>query len=471
MTTARDLAEPLAAEAIRRLLLKRARPTDDDGLREWLARYLGMVLPERACCDEHVAPFRAFADAYFARSSMAVWLGSRGFAGKSYTLAALALCEAATLDTEVRVLGGSAEQSENVVRYTDGWTARPVVATMLAGASSSRQAGVTRTRVRLAGGGMVDALAASTKAVRGPHPTRLRIDEADELSRLILDAALGQTMSRGEVSAQTVISSTHHYPDGTMTDVLRRATDRGWPVYRWCYRCTMQTDENPTGWLDPAEVDRKRRDVPSAMWAAEYDLQEPTPESRAIMPEAVDAMFSTARGKWAGSPGQRVEVEPPDPHGRYATGADWAKDVDWTVIVTLRYDVRPVRLVAYQRVGRMPYPQMAARYDDQVARYRGKTTIARHDKTGVGNAVHDLLRTNALGVVLTGRTRNDILGDYIAAVENGAIEAPMIDHAYGEHKFASVDDVYGSGHLPDSICALALAWSGAGKQRVGRLVA
>ena len=35
-------------------------------------------------------------------------------------LATLALTEATTLGAEVRVLGGSADQSENVVRYTDG---------------------------------------------------------------------------------------------------------------------------------------------------------------------------------------------------------------------------------------------------------------------------------------------------------------------------------------------------------------
>ena len=61
--------------------------------------------------------------------------------------------------------------------------------------------------------------------------------------------------------AETVISSTHHYPDGTVTDVLRRASGRGWPAYPWCYRCTMRTPEDPTGSLDPAE----------AVWAREQD--------------------------------------------------------------------------------------------------------------------------------------------------------------------------------------------------------
>jgi len=40
-------------------------------------------------------------------------------------LATLALAEATTLGAEVRVLGGSADQSENVVRYTDGMVDLP----------------------------------------------------------------------------------------------------------------------------------------------------------------------------------------------------------------------------------------------------------------------------------------------------------------------------------------------------------
>jgi hypothetical protein len=48
-----------------------------------------------------------------------------------------------------------------------------------------------------------------------------------------------------------------------------------------------------------------------------------------------------------------------------------------------------------------------------------------------------------------------------------------IARAYGEHRYASVDDVFGSGHLPDSVCAMALAWIGAAPKAVmsGRLSA
>lgn len=41
------------------------------------------------------------------------------------------------------------------------------------------------------------------------------------------------------------------------------------------------------------------------------------------------------------------------------------------------------------------------------------------------------------------------------------MKAPHSDHAYGEHRYAEVDEVFGTGHLPDSVCAIALVWMGA----------
>jgi hypothetical protein len=101
---------------------------------------LGVRLPARRCCPEHTAPFEALASAYLARSPIAVWKTSGGFGGESYMLAALALAEAATLGAEVGVLGRSADQSENVVRYTDSWTTRDGLARMLAGRTGGRPA-------------------------------------------------------------------------------------------------------------------------------------------------------------------------------------------------------------------------------------------------------------------------------------------------------------------------------------------
>jgi len=408
-------------------------------------RYWGVTIPDVQVCPEHTTPWRAFCDAYFARSPVTVWEASRGFGGKSYLLALLGLTEAVTLKAGVNVLGGSGEQSTRVHRYMQQfWDCQNAPGQLLASDPSRRE-------TRLTWGNTVTALMASQASVRGPHVPRLRLDEIDVMALEILDAALGQTMGTAEVPAQTVMSSTHQNSDGTMTEIKRRVAEKGWGHYVWCYRETVK----PHGWLPASEIERKRQEVTAAMFNVEYDLQEPSPESRAIQPAAVEAMFRHDLGFWRGGNQEYIEVESPRTGARYATGADWARKTDWTIIPTIRFDVVPARVVAFERCGRLPWPVMVKKFDDRLARYPGG---GAHDGTGLGDVVDGYLTQYALSVVMVGRARSDLLSNYISAIERGEIESPMIEFMHGEHRYASVDDVYGSGHLPDSIAAMALAY-------------
>jgi len=441
----------------------------EDELRLFVRKAWGVEIPDVQVCPNHSTPWRAFADAYFARDSVSVWKASRGLGGKSYLLALLGLTEAVTLRANVNILGGSGEQSENVHNYCQAFWDHE---------SAPRSALISdpaRQHTKLIWGNGIKALTASQRSVRGPHPQRLRLDEIDEMDLAIFDAAMGQTMEGDTgIAAQTVASSTHQYADGTMTEVIKRAEEKGWPVHEWCYKETTQ------GWLTEAEVERKRGEVTAAMWKVEYDLQEPSPEDRAIQPDKVEAMFDEKLGRYKGSGGEYIEVKPPafacekcglDAKGddqkclncghdvivpaQYATGADWGKKKDWTVIVTNRIDVRPVRLVAFERCGRLPWPLMVEKFDRQVTRYGAR---AAHDGTGLGTVVDDLLSVDATSFVMVGRARSDLLSNYIKAIENGEYRVPRITFMYNEHKYASVEDVYGSGHLPDSMAAGALTW-------------
>jgi len=464
--TARDAAEGVLLQAVRNVAARKAqarvRPADDDELHAWVRAHLGVTIPRRACCPGHVAPFDAFADAYFARSSMSVWLASRGFGGKSFLLALLALTEAVTLGAEVNVLGGSADQSENVVRYTERMIATPTFPPGLLAVGDNRVQPLTKARISLANGGRLLALSAATRTTRGPHIPRLRIDEADEMPLRIFDASMGQTMERGGIRAQTVVSSTHHYPDGTFTEVLRRAAAKGWPVYSWCYRESME----PHGWLTAAEVERKRTEVTDAMWLSEYDLQEPSVEGRAINTDAVERAFDPALGEWAGDADEVIVVEMPRADADCGTGTDWAKKRDWTVIVTFRVVGRdPLRVVcvAWQRMGREPWPAMIGAHSARVAAYGG---AALHDASGVGDVAGDYIDADVAtgGVHLAGRVRQSVFSDYILAIEAGRVQYPRIEFAYREHKFVTTDALYRAGdayHPPDSFVAGALAYAAA----------
>jgi len=459
----------------------------EEELRHFVLKAWGVTIPDVRVCPEHSTPWEAFCDAYFARSEIAVWKASRGLGGKSYLLAVLALTEAVTLKCDVNVLGGSGEQSGNVLRYTnDLWTLGALPADLLLTE--------VKRETRLLWGNHVRALKASSTSVRGPHIPRLRLDEIDEMTLEIFDAAMGQTLAdteRGEdgklqikVAAQTVCSSTHHYSDATMTEVLRRAEERNYPVFLWCYK---ESAAQPGGWLLQSEIDRKKREVTHAMWVVEFELQEPSPEDRAIMPDRVEFMFASVLGEYKGMMGEVITITPPMyqcencedkpwfPVGEladqeactcpdcgsltspavYATGADWAKTTDYTVIVTLRLDVEPVALVAYERMGREPWPVMIQRLDDRLALYPG---TGAHDRTGLGAVVDDYLVEDAEGVMMVGRRRDELLNEYIIAVEDQLLQFPKILTLYNDHKFVSRNDLWGAGHPPDGFVASAMAW-------------
>lgn len=437
------------------------RPQNPAEFGELLHAMTGLHLNNKRVCTGHSSPLEACWDAYTGEHPVVVWKGSRGLAGKTTAMAGLVLVEAVTLAARANLLGGSGEQSRRVHEAMDEFReSRGYPHGFLAGEP-------TLQRTNFRNGGRIQTLMASTRSVRGGHYPRLRLDEVDEIPLKILDAALGQPMERGQVLDQTLFSSTHQYADGTMTEVLRRAADRDWPVHEFCYR---ENHESVGGWLTQRQVDRKRATVSELMWNVEYELQEPSPESRAIDPEKVDAMW-VETVTYEARPGQIVTIEQPDPRGRYATGADWAKKRDWTIIATIRHDCTPARLVCYQRVGRMPWPAMVDRYDTQVRTYATRGSSAEHDATGLGSVIDDLITVHATGFEMVGRKRKDLLSDYVKACEDEAIVCPRIDHPYGEHKYATHEDLYGSAsgdHCPDSIVAMALAWhaSGSGQSRV-----
>lgn len=456
-------------------------PETDDWLWDWCYIYAGVKIPRVKVCEDHVAPFTAFAHSYFARDPMVVWEGSRGYAGKSFLLSLLDYVELITLATSVRVVGGSGEQARRINEYLRN--DNPRVRGMLWEAPHSPRhllRSDTATALRLSNGGFTEALMASPKSIRGAHPVRLRIDEADEMELYLFDAAMGQTMRHGGVKTQTTISSTHHHPDGTMTEIKRRAAAKGWRHFSWCYRESLQ----PHGWLDPEEVEEKKSSIPQAMWDNEYELQEPNPEGRVFTPDVIKDLFDPSLGTFAGAPREEcVVIEPDgrrmiprkanadgtyaghvplhpglqDTSGEFYTAADWARRKDWTVIHTMRKSKSgPDQLAAWSRMNRMPWPIMIAEFNNRVEAYGGHSM---HDATGVGDVIHDYLTVDSEGFDFGRRKETaEMLSSYIAAVEAGEMVFPRIKPLYDAHRFLSVDQVWGSEHLPDEVVAAALAW-------------
>jgi hypothetical protein len=439
-----------------RLELTRPPQTDDE-LWHVVKALWGIELPRQQVCPGHVAPFTAFAHAYFATyPNWALWYGSRG-TGKSYMLALLGLTKAAILEINVTLLGGSMAQSQNVQEHVENLLLYP-------GAPTWAVASQIQTEITFTGGNWIRPLPASQKTVRGPHPQMTLLDEIDEMDIKVYEAAMGQAMAKPNargitVPEMVVASSTWQNPLGTFNEVKRRAEANGLPVFTWCWKEVLRTEENSSGWMDPAFIERKRQSVPAEMFRVEYDLGEPAGGSRAFDLTKLEAAFvdmPTCDESHKGSDDVWV-FEEPEAMGIYAAGADWAKEQDWTIIVVTRTDVTPRRVVYMRKVGRRPWPEMIDMFNEVTTRYQA---VSAHDATGLGNVVHDLVDERTMKVVMSGRDRTRLLNEYITAVEQGVYQLPRNTSAYSAHKGTTVEMVYSmgmkAGHLPDEVAAYAI---------------
>lgn len=433
-------------------------PTTDKELYSYVRAVWGWTIPNTKVCPNHTTPFRAFADAYFARYPIVIWKASRGFGGKTNTLGLLGQTEAVSLNAQVSILGGSGAQSTRVYEAgVEAWGSPHAPKHLLENQ--------TRYMTSFSTKAWVETLMASQRSVRGTHPQRLRMDEIDEMDYEILKSSLGTVMDgrRGKqkgIETQIVMSSTHQYPDKTMTMMLKEAAEKGWPVYEWCYReCANPVD----GWLSQKEIATKKSIVPAGMWDAEYDLQEPSFQGRAIDGDAVEYAFSALLGETEATTWMDGNYD--EHHMLHVTGIDWAKERDLTVITTFDASGRdePWRCVAWQCFNRIPWPAQVARAEARYRRYGGHLA---HDATGIGNVIADYFdptlrrrnKSRIADITLNGAVRATIFTDYISAIENGMILYPRIELAYHEHKYVTMDDLFGKGHPPDSFVAGAVAW-------------
>lgn len=444
------------------------RPPQTDDELYWLVQALwGTRIPRTRVCTDHVAPFEAFADAYFGRNSInpesgnesiALWHGSRGLSGKSFMLSILGLTKAYMKGTDVNLLGGSYAQSQNIhehMRNAKDYKNAPSY--MIVDDTASMMKLTNKARIR--------PLTASQRTVRGPHPPFLLLDEIDEMELAILDAALGQPMEQenwlDEVqSPYTVMCSTWQNPEGTFTAILRRAEEEDYPIYRWCYR----ESNNPIdGWLSDKAIEEKKRSIPKEMWRVEYELGEPSIGNRAFDSEAIEKTFSIPFDPISSKVNKDYEeytFEDPHMDGVYVIGADWAKEQDFTVISVLRTDKEKITLAYYARLNRRPYPIMINMFNKTMERYNA---AGEYDRTGLGNTVADYLDVRAHGFMMIGDKRASMLSEYVNAVERDDFRFPQIKSAHLEHKYAQVGDLYSSAkaqgfHLPDTVCAFALAY-------------
>jgi len=202
------------------------RPADPASLHTFLTNELGVAVARAPLVAGHDAPFDYLTHTFFEPDAASpprdtvVWAG-RG-TGKTFLGAVATLLDLVFKPgVEVRILGGSLEQSRRMHEHLRTLFAREVVRDCVAGRMTER-------RVRLTNGSVCEILAPTHTSVRGCRPQKLRCDEVELFPRDIWDAAQLTTRSKicGDVRVRGAVEalSTMHEPAGLMSEIVAQAS-------------------------------------------------------------------------------------------------------------------------------------------------------------------------------------------------------------------------------------------------------
>lgn len=199
-------------------------------LASWVRCVTGLRVPERAICAGHQSPLTYLVSAYFEPArDLVVWAprgGGKTRLGAVATLMDLLLKPGC----QVRILGGSLEQSMRMWDHLEG----DVRKLMESKAIGGRLKGGL---IKLSNGSGAAVLTQSQRAVRGLRVQKMRCDEVELFDEGVWNAA--QLVTRSGDCGQRVFGavealSTLHAPYGLMRRIIDGAAGSGARVIKWC---------------------------------------------------------------------------------------------------------------------------------------------------------------------------------------------------------------------------------------------
>lgn len=209
-------------------------PETDDELHAWLIEHLSIMVVREPIVDGHSAPFAYVCHAFFEDRSprdCVVWANRGG--GKTFYAAVATLLDMVFKPgIEIRILGGSLEQSKRMHAHLRQLFAIEPFDELIEGR-------ITERRIRLTNGSSVELLAQSQTSVRGTRVQKLRCDELELFDREVWEAAQLTTreMRSGtdRVRGSIECFSTMHVPYGLMHELIEQSNDDTTPrrVFKW----------------------------------------------------------------------------------------------------------------------------------------------------------------------------------------------------------------------------------------------
>jgi hypothetical protein len=247
--------------------LRRTRPKTRRDLKNYVKVFLGIDVPDKKICREHNSPmdylWHSFsadftADAR-ANADAIIWANRAG--GKTELAAAATLLDCVFKPgCQIRILGGSGEQSGRMYEYLTGFLrsgpAQPdSVIPTVGGFEEFLAAPALRAKCRFANNSAVEVLTQSATSVRGQHIQKLRCDEVDLFDEDVFAAAKFTTQSTTNLLAAMEMISTMHRPYGLMQKIVSAAPQSDTPVFKWCVwetieKCTDRSCSQCSLWDD-----------------------------------------------------------------------------------------------------------------------------------------------------------------------------------------------------------------------------
>jgi len=309
--------------------LLRTGPYSVEEMRRWLRLAVEVELVEDKAMQGECVPLAYLWHAYDESSEMrdcVVW-ASRGSGKTFYAATATLLDMLYKPGIEVRLLGGSMEQSMRMHQHLRRLVAMPVVRKRV-------KVTITEKRVTFSSGSVAEILAQSQTSVRGVRPQKLRCDEAELFDPEVWEAAQLTTRSKvcGGVRVKASIEalSTWHRSGGLMAELVASGGGSR-RVFRWgmmdvlgacvepkaCETCALLPDcsgraKGRQGGHQPvADVEAMKQRVDGQAWESEM---------LSLRPSRSDAVFAEFdRGVHVGT----FEVDARDESALWVAGMDF----------------------------------------------------------------------------------------------------------------------------------------------------
>ncbi|MCH8209915.1 MAG: hypothetical protein IIB99_00950 [Planctomycetes bacterium] len=289
------------ALAVRRAV-RLIAPRSPKQLHAYIRIVLGFDIPRRPIVTGHSAPFAYLEHAYFEDRQprdCVVWANRGG--GKTQLGAIATLLDMLFKPgIEIRILGGSFDQSSKMYRYLRRLLESDLFGDLIDGK-------FTGHAVQLRNGSRVEVLAQSQTAVRGQRVHKVRCDEVELFEVDIWEAAQLVTRSGqcGEVYVPASIEalSTMHRPFGLMQRLVRDSSATNRRVFRWsvldvlrrcepqrsCAACPLWQDcqgeaKRARGFIEIDDAIQQLGRVGAETWQSEMLCRRPS-RSDSVYPE------------------------------------------------------------------------------------------------------------------------------------------------------------------------------------------